>query len=327
MNNKADFGPQYAKDAGFQKRMRFHQSWYRAMVLKTPYGYGPGRASKNEYGNMLTLEAACLGLNFLTPAIFEEVKERLQDPTGLVDSYRLLHNMLSSQPMCFNLFGPLKRDPELAAQLFRIWCPDLARVTGICFEYAPGPAGNYLDDRTAFDAFIEYERSNGGRGFIGIETKLSEPFSPNRYYGSPEDPQSHKYQRWMKKPASPWLDNAWPEVAAQRHNQLWRDHLLAIAMLQKEELGYAGGKFMLIYHPDDKRCAAVVTAYKELLKPADETFLAVSLKDVMDKLEPLVVSTDAHLWVSRFRQRYLDLEASEKDWNMKIRSRAEKSAR
>jgi hypothetical protein len=37
--------------------------------------------------------------------------------------------------------------------------------------------------RRSFDAFIEYERPDGSLGFIGIEAKLTEPFSIKHYDG------------------------------------------------------------------------------------------------------------------------------------------------
>ena len=39
------------------------------------------------------------------------------------------------------------------------------------------------DDNTSFDAFIEFELAEGGLGFAGIETKLTEPFSQKLYDG------------------------------------------------------------------------------------------------------------------------------------------------
>ena len=101
MTSTYDIGPQYEKDAPFTVRMRFHQSWYRANVLRVPYGTGPKPNSTRPLGNMLTREHGKQGLNFLTPEIFGNAKLRMQEP-GAVEPFRLQHNMLSSQPMCFN---------------------------------------------------------------------------------------------------------------------------------------------------------------------------------------------------------------------------------
>src|SRR4030042_3566117 len=98
-------------------RMRKHQSWYRAYELHLPYGTGPGPNDTTSYGNMLTRVDGEAGRNFLTQEIYEVVLDRIAQGSGAVEKYRLLHNMLSSQPMCFNLFGPLVRDHDLAKNL------------------------------------------------------------------------------------------------------------------------------------------------------------------------------------------------------------------
>ena len=164
---------------------------------------------------MLTGESANAGLNFLTPGIIALAKQRIAEGPG-AEPFRLLRNMLSSQPMCFNLFGELALDLDNAAELVQaLWGTSAIRVTCIRFDWAPAPAAEYLDDGTAFDAFIEYETDEGRMGFTGIETKLRERFSPKEYDGK-------KYRRWMTKDA-PWRTDAGGQVSRTSHNQLLRD--------------------------------------------------------------------------------------------------------
>ena len=181
------WGPQYKKDDDFTRRMRFHQSWYRHQQLKVPYGTGTSRSSNDYYGNMLRKEAAEHGRNFLTPRIFEVAEERLSqkrneklrkhhdkqldgwldeklaDGGGAVQRDRFLRNMLSSQPMCFNLFGELALDLDLATKLVNaLWGTQIAalwnlerahagvRVTGVCFEWAPQNHSDFLGDKHGF---------------------------------------------------------------------------------------------------------------------------------------------------------------------------------
>ena len=156
-------GPQYGGDPPFAARMRLHQSWYRAHILQVPYGVGPTPKATSCYGNFLTAKDGAAGRNFLTPEIAEVARERVRQRRGTLEPYRLFHNMLSSQPMCFNLFGPLVQDHALAARLLDPLVPEIvAEVTRVAIEWAPEPAADYLGDRTAFDAFIEY-RSTAGR--------------------------------------------------------------------------------------------------------------------------------------------------------------------
>jgi hypothetical protein len=107
-------GPQSASDPMPRRRHRFHQSWYRALILGVPAGTGPKRTDTSRYGHMLTAVDGQAGRNFLTDEIHQVADAQIAEG-GTVESSRCRHNMLSSQPMCFNLFGHLKTRPRLAA--------------------------------------------------------------------------------------------------------------------------------------------------------------------------------------------------------------------
>ncbi len=297
-----DIGPQYKFDDEFTRRMRWHQSWYRARVLRVRHGTGPKPFSQTPYGNMLNEDAASRGLNFVTADIFELAKERAATRAGAIEEFRLMRNMLSSQPMCFNLFGKLALNHARATDLVRaLWGTDVKRVTNVQFEWAPQPTAEYLDDRTAFDVFIEYESGAGKAGFIGIEAKLTEPFS-QRHYDRPT------YRRWMT-PNSPWRVQSREAVANIAHNQLWRDHLLAWSMLQHSSRRYRTGHLSVVFHPEDHRCRSVIGRYRTMLR-SHATFSAFDLTQVVSAWRPF-----AGEWLETFAERYLALDASDQQPN------------
>lgn len=309
-------GPQCKSDPHFMARMRFHQSWYRDNVLDVPHGMGPKAGDTTKWGNMLTRESGAKGLNFLTPEIFKVVKHRLGDARGTIDKYRLLHNMLSSQPMCFNLFGPLVVNHDLATEVLKLILPnEVKKVVDVKIEYAPEPACEYLDDRTAFDAFVEFVRPDGKYGFVGIETKLTEPFSQKDY-------DTPAYRHWTELNDSPWPKESWSRLADISHNQLWRDHLLAVALRHHPKPSlhpkspYTCGFLMLVRHPEDELCTQVVDTYKGLLKPEDKSFLDYPLDKLVSKMGLCLEDADASLknCLAEFRKRYLDIYLSEKEW-------------
>jgi len=303
--NDLELGPQYAKDSPFAARMRLHQSWYRARILGVPCGTGPNRNSSAFYGNMLTQEDGARGLNFLSPVIFDIARRSVAKGKGAIEPFRLFHNMLSSQPMCFNLFAPLVDNLDLATRLWRLVLPnEVNRVLGVLIEYAPQPPGEYLDDKTAFDAYVEYERLDGKLAFVGIETKLTEPFGRSHYDGP-------SYRRWMHGPGSPWRQDARDKVADKSHNQLWRDHLLAWAMLNHRCRPYERGLLMLVRHPDDGDCAAIVRGYRKLLRQDDDTFIDMPLDKLIGIWQRAPLAGEWRQWLARFEFRYLDLDASE----------------
>ncbi len=295
--------------------MRFHQSWYRARVLKVPYGTGPFEKSATFYGNMLTKEAAKHGLNFLTPEICHIAEDRIRENDGLVEPYRLRHNMLSSQPMCFNLFGLLSTHHDLATRLFQSMIPnEIVEVMAVRIEYAPAPRQEYLNDNTAFDAFVEYRRSDGSLGFLGIETKLAEPFSPRTYRY--DDPR-RRYKEWTERQGAPWQPGVGTMFEVVKHNQLWRDHLLVEALRYHPEARYkySGGRLVLVRHPDDDVATLTVRDYCQLLVPDDTTFVDMPLDRLVNAWSSVVAGTPEQAWLAAFHARYLDLQQSEAEWN------------
>src|SRR5207248_6150410 len=91
--------------------------------------------------------------------------------------------------------------------------PHDIQVTRVELEFAPPPA-KHLNDRTAFDAWIEYRRGDAS-GFIGIETKLTEPFSPHKY------DFTERYSRWSATPGWWWEKGAEQHFHKPQFNQLW----------------------------------------------------------------------------------------------------------
>jgi len=312
LNNKQDIGPQYKRDAPFTAQMRFHQSWYRANVLKIPYGIGPQKNSKNKYGNMLTSKDGYQGSNFLTPEIFLLAEQRIAEKTGAVTEYRLLCNMLSSMPMCFNLFGPLKNDTKLASKLFGTMLPDeVAEVTNIIFEFNPSPRKDYLNDRTAFDIFVEFLTPKEKAAFIGIEVKLTEPFSQAKH----ENPS---YDYWTNTDDSPWNPKYRELLIEKDVNQLWRNHLLVQSLLSVKGEKYSKGFFWRIYHKKDLECVHSLDKYFSFLNP-DHNVKSFTLEAIREFWEPIFQQTDYQAWYDDFILRYLNLAARKNEFLKALR--------
>jgi hypothetical protein len=176
-------------------------------------------------------------------------------------------------------------------------------VRDAAIEWAPEPAARYLADRTAFDAMVDYERRDGSRVLLGIETKLTDSFSQKPYNGE-------AYRRWMRSTRSPFREEAAIEVATPRHNQLWRNHLLSIAARDIAGSPYAAVRSAVILHPVDQDGARVVASYRELLKPGDATFVVWRLDTVVQAFAA-AASAEERLWLDAFRTRYIAMDRSE----------------
>ena len=208
--------------------------------------------------------------------------------------------------MCFNLFGPLVHDLALATQLFRA-VPELEveRVLAVKLEFAPLPAEEYLADGTSFDAYVEYAHRDGSRAFVGIETKLTDGFS-RKVCDTPA------YRRWMQGPRAPWRPEAASRVANVDHNQLWRDHLLAMAMRDHSTKRYEHGALMLVRHPQDNSGAAIARGYRQLLGQGDTSFIDAPMDQLVGRWRAALGSDERGAWLSSFSQRYLALADSQR---------------
>jgi len=248
-------------ETGYKARMRVHQSWYRRNVLRLPPG--PNHHARGEvYGSMLRPDDGAAGANFINSKAHAFVEQRLAtDPKHITPDY-IRNNLLASQAMCFNLFVPLALDLNLATRLVSALpgMQQVARVTGVRLEYAP-PKEKVLNDETSFDAWFEYELHSGDRGFVAVETKLTEPFSQKkREFG-------YRYSRWRNQPQWWWSGHEETRFPDKRYNQLWRNHLLAFALLHQPEQRYTECHCALVSHPLDKGCRDCMNAYTEHLLP------------------------------------------------------------
>ena len=149
-----DLGAVCTKGNSFRARAEAHQREYRANAL---------RAGWEQYGHLLDEAATVSGRNFLTPAIFDAVKQRADAGKGVLLS-RTCGNMLASQAMCFNLFAPLAADLDLATAVLREHVAGLTAVTGIAIEWTPS-SDIFGDQRgkggVDCDVLVEARREDG----------------------------------------------------------------------------------------------------------------------------------------------------------------------
>lgn len=93
------YGNQCGSDNAFTRKARLLQSMYRVEIGEEE-GFGPTRASKRKYGNMIS-GGEVSGKNFLMKETFEYTKERVANKreNETIDGFRLFNNLLSSQPI------------------------------------------------------------------------------------------------------------------------------------------------------------------------------------------------------------------------------------
>ncbi|RZT84911.1 hypothetical protein EV383_1769 [Pseudonocardia sediminis] len=208
---------------------------------------------------------------------------------------RLWVDLLSSQPLCFNMFGPLAADLELATTTLRQIWPDIRAVRDIRFEWSPGRIdATYTANRSAFDVFIEYDGDHG-HSFIGIEVKYHEDLR-----GTPASNKDGLYVEIARDTAA-FDPSTFHLLSALPLQQIWLDHLLALRMLDNSNDGWDAGTFVLLYPVGNTRCAVAGRDYGRCLIDS-RTFEARTLDEVVQAMR--LVTTDA--WPDEVYARYLD---------------------
>jgi hypothetical protein len=277
-------------DTAFRRRARLHQALWRER-MGYPMGHGHGKPR----GDRLAMPWAQESLaNYLTPTIQRVVARELAAATDgqVYQVPRIYEHLLSSQPLCFNLFGEMAEDLKLATAVFRRRVPDLERVTAVRFEHSPG-RGNptFLGDGTAHDVFVDYQTRQGARAFVGIEVKYVEDMKAA--------PARHK-RRYDEVAAvmGEFRADALPDLERSPLEQIWRDHLLAGSILQAG-IGYTHGTFVFMYPDGNAECADAVEAYGRCLE-GTTTFQAWTLEGFVEDIAAVHEATAAPA-----RERYV----------------------
>ena len=317
----------------FQRRARLLQSIWRESK-----GYGMGIFGGKKLGSRLAENDAKEGHNFLSTEIWEEAKLALKNKREgqLISPTRLRSNLLSSQPLCFNLFGELAAsgrtsDFSAATKIFsELMGKPLRSVTHLEFEKSPGRSeAAFLGDRTAFDFYVEYEVKSGLKGFLGIEVKYHENLVSTEYIdkdglhgktstrsgsvqASAVQQDFRPNKRYMEvADQSRWFNNAsYPALGKSPLVQNWRDHLLAASMLQPKGeqyllehrgLKFAEGFYAIIYPKQNKACGKAAEEYRSHLI-RKETFFDWTLEQVHAVFKKFMLGK----WLEEFEKRYLD---------------------
>lgn len=286
--------------AGRVAKHRRLQAWYREHQLEIAEA-GIGVNGK-PVESMLPTGAVAQRpeLNFLTSTAFRHAERRIvevREEGRTLDEDRRRRNLLSSMPLCFNIFGALGTHPAFAS-LIRSSGLDhsAATVDDVVCEWAPRPTCAHLGDRSAFDALVRYTTDGGRPRFIGVETRYTDTFSPKEY-------ERDEYVRVTRE--SGWFKPG-AETVLQKSatNQLWRTMMLAASVEVTGELGH--GTVLVLTLADDDGAAACVAALRSQLND-DSRLHHVTYEALMEACD-WTNDPDLVAWAGRFRSRYLDAD-------------------
>ena len=266
----------------WKRLARWRQAQWRE-ARHHPVGAQPyaGGARATRVGSRLQLAFARLsGANFITDDALAEARRRIANPElhqMLLES-RLWADLLSSMPLCFNLFGTLGADPIRAADAVRAWWPDAPQGdTRVRFEHSPGrsdPA--FLGNRSAFDVAFEVRSGPSARAIVGVETKYQEHAGPSRA------PSAEALARYVEvSERSGAFGEGWRQrVIGTPLQQIWQDHTLLLSMLQHPSKQWTWGRFVLVYPSENPSFARAAAEYRETLRDG-ATFESRTIEDLL----------------------------------------------
>jgi len=276
----------YVRDNEFSSYCRYLQS-----VWRESKGFSK---AKEKLGNYLDLDFSRHSkANFLTPKIGKLVEREVNNSKNsgkLISEPRIWYNLLSSQPLAFNLFGEFADDMNSATFFFRELFPEIIGiVTGIIFEYSPGRSNDkFTGDKSAFDVFVEYEaKDKKKRGFLGIEVKYVETLSEESKSTAEKIFKNHG-SRYCKiaKTSMIFKADIIEDLKIPPLSQIWRDHLLAISLQSDYDEGY----FVFLSPLGNVKCQQALRKYQEYLINQDfhkNLFIQVSLETCAKALTKL----------------------------------------
>lgn len=289
----------YRYDDVFKAQARAHQFEYKESVLNDFYNEKNPRV-------ILSEQSSKQGLIFC-----EEYRDLILQKGNFktFGTSALFSNMLRSEHIPYNVFTPMEEDLDNAALLFNeILGGGIAKIKSIKIEFAGNrDRTEYLNDGTSFDTFIEYERISGGIGGIGIEVKYTE----NGY------PLGEKEKKDIKDPKGAYrlltaksnylisdLDiNIF--LKANHIRQIWRNHLLGFAMLDKGDIQtfhhihlYPKGNEHFHNH--------ALPEYRKLLtENGRNSFVELTYEDLLQLLPNYFKSAKQMRWIQYLNKRYM----------------------
>ena len=315
----------YGGDSEYRKVCRQHQAWFRENVLKLAMGrnrsthqgvnetaedFEHRRRTETDTAVLTNGDAARL-MNFV-PEYHEEIRKALIERRGRIptNDFGLMNNMLRSEHVPWNIFVPMMTDLTAAASSFAEILPhrDIKTIRKWIIEYAP----NTINDRSAFDAYIEYETSKRETGVIGIEVKYTEEGYP----------VGKKEFEMMQNPASAYsvttrnsecfINNDPLQFNNPDFIQLWRNHILGLAMIQQGKADYFDSLTLypegnIHFHSSDSYIG-VVEAYTRLLTAkGKDTFHVITYEDFFCLLRKHYPSDRNLSWLNYLETRYINM--------------------
>lgn len=292
----------------FIKKFRIHQGWWRTAVLLEPEGPHP-IIPASTVCNTVTLTDENRTCNYLTheavKALVCEIDHRKQNKcSGIIQEPRIWNNLLSSQPLAFNFWGPLKYSPKLANQLLPYLISDFIELADIRFEWSPQPKEEFTNDNSAFDVMIEYRNKDNAKSILGLECKYTDKLNSKEY-------TTEKY-REIFDASRTIFKSEYPYYLQPQFNQLFRNQLIAASFIQKCGTKCKCGLFC---SQQDDTALSIAKEYSSNLNDSENHFIVITYERFIENLQKLDLDWQSREWSMMLWARYLGLSLSQRTYS------------
>jgi hypothetical protein len=287
----------------FRRGVRYHQAKWREAnghpIGSQPFAPNPNGKAVRLVGSRLPLAYAReTGANFLTDGALDAAKARssAKESHQMWDGQRLWADLLSSRAMCFNLFGDLAADSELADRAVHAWWPETpGTVRDVRFEHSPGRLDRaYLGNLSWFNVAFVLDLNDGTQGIVALKTKYHER-------AKAETPKPRNLQRYLEVAdrSRAFRVGALDTVKGRSDlAEMWLEHLLMLSMLQHGSGTWSWGRYVVVNPTGNSDFANECARYRDLLADRS-TFSSVTVEQLLDA-DVLPSQTAAAL-----RERYI----------------------
>jgi PD-(D/E)XK nuclease superfamily protein len=296
-----DHVPRQPELTEFRRRLRYYQSQWREAnghpIGSQPIAPRPDGQARLVGSRLPLAYAKKTGANFLTADALDAAKARTSfvERHQSFDHQRLWADLLSSSTFCFNLFGDLAADLELADRVVHGWWPDVpGTVCDLRFAHSPGrldPA--YVGSLVAWDVAFVLDLGAGAQGIVGVVTAYHD-------VNKPQPPKPRRLPRYREvTDRSRFFDpGAMDAVNGTDLIHIWLRHLLVLSMLQHPSRAWRWGRLVVVHPAGNTDFADACSRYRALLVD-QSTFISATVEELLDA-NVLPAQTTAAL-----RDRYL----------------------
>ncbi len=306
-------------DNRFRAAARLLQALWRE-DRELPIGtYVDADGRRVRLGSRVTEAAGKQGVNLLSSEIAALVRRECvyRELGAMIEVDRLRANLLSSMPLTFNVFAPLKLDLRQATRFMAELFPGMmTEVRALKFEHSPGRGREtYTRDYSAFDLCIYGLNSTGQRVMVGWEIKYSEGFEPTPNRISDR-------QLAITANSGLYREAEDPGVFLNPHQQLTRELNLCQSILDHGDVDI--GLFVLASPRLNHLSQAMGESFGTLLNPPQHGragFVSITLERVLEAMVGIGMVSHAQ----GLHRRYLDFH--QVDGELELEAAAQRSRR